>query len=447
MSDKDTEIESLVRALIELGQITRLSSEDSARARELMSKLKSEGYSNEDISRLTGHVWSPNTIKMYTKGARMRGSGQQEESTELFASMVSLGLSLRDVKETVGTVQLLKSKGLSLEGVSVLLEEAEKARIKVSDLLSSYQAVRQHNIPVERLAELYAFKGELEGDGYSADILKEFLQLVQTFGEPGAVMESLKEYGSTQKVRAELLKVSEEKEHVERKRDALASELSSMQARYDGLKNVNSICETLLIKYGFTPSSLDRLLEVAEKYQSPSNTLEAVAKYNSLLELHKEIEAATKSKNELEERVKYLRSNLQSLQEREQDLNLSLQEGLESANLQLASASAVAAGNITRSFQNEMAKIRAAVDQYAKNAADAAVLEEELRLARVIQAVTKYPAELDDEVTMPYAILFLELAERMLKAKNRNLVIQNTGFSITDLIRACLQTLHSLSSR
>jgi hypothetical protein len=66
-----TRIGSLENILSELQSLAKkqpLKGDDLQRAKELMAMLKKSGYTNKQVSELSGDAWSQHTIKLYTRG-------------------------------------------------------------------------------------------------------------------------------------------------------------------------------------------------------------------------------------------------------------------------------------------------------------------------------------------------------------------------------------------
>jgi hypothetical protein len=62
---------------------------------------------------------------------------------------------------------------------------------------------------------------------------------------------------------------------------------------------------------------------------------------------------------------------------------------------------------ITATYQQQLSLLKNANEEYAKRLGAAVILEEELRLARIIMAIFKYPTEAAKNLSIDYVILML----------------------------------------
>jgi hypothetical protein len=67
------------------------------RAKELMASLKKSGYTNKEISALTGEKWSEPTVKLYTRGITIKDSTPKDNAAKAIADTVSKGLTFEQV--------------------------------------------------------------------------------------------------------------------------------------------------------------------------------------------------------------------------------------------------------------------------------------------------------------------------------------------------------------
>ena len=62
-----------------------------------MRSLKESGYTNKEISSLTGEKWSEPTVKLYTRGTNIRDSTPKDKAAKVIADMISRGLTFEQV--------------------------------------------------------------------------------------------------------------------------------------------------------------------------------------------------------------------------------------------------------------------------------------------------------------------------------------------------------------
>ncbi|HJX22980.1 MAG TPA: hypothetical protein VJ574_01035 [Candidatus Bathyarchaeia archaeon] len=90
-----SETEALEPAIAELRDLLKrkpLKDQDQARARQLMSQLRSSGYTSMEIAGLTG--WSAPTVKLCTRSTTVQDPGLKKNATQLLGDLISQGPTL-----------------------------------------------------------------------------------------------------------------------------------------------------------------------------------------------------------------------------------------------------------------------------------------------------------------------------------------------------------------
>ena len=90
-------LEAIVSELQSLSKKQPVKDEDLLKAKELMRSLKQSGYTNKEISILTGGKWGEPTIKLYTRGINIKDSTPRDNATKVIAEMISKGLTFEQV--------------------------------------------------------------------------------------------------------------------------------------------------------------------------------------------------------------------------------------------------------------------------------------------------------------------------------------------------------------
>jgi hypothetical protein len=86
---------------------------------------------------------------------------------------------------------------------------------------------------------------------------------------------------------------------------------------------------------------------------------------------------------------------------------------------------------LTSTYTEQLGDIKKESEEYAKRLGEAKFLEEEVKLARVISAIIKHPAEAQ-EFSLDYVLLLLEAVEKLCWAKGFNPKIKLKTAGITD---------------
>ena len=197
-----TRIESLENTLSELqslGKKQPLKGDDLQRAKELMAMLKKSGYTNKQVSELSGDAWSQHTIKLYTRGIissdnNSSFSSSKQSAERTISNMVSRGLSLRQVESAVSLKDDLESKGLTLENISFLINEAQKANLDTQGLLQFHNNLKDARLTIAQLSESLKYKTEIERLGITIDDLNQVLEKSKKYGSISKVLQALDDF-------------------------------------------------------------------------------------------------------------------------------------------------------------------------------------------------------------------------------------------------------------
>lgn len=116
----------VIKELAELAKKKPLKGNDAERATKLCVKLREMGYSNEQVSELSGGAWSERTIKRRTAGTRAKDPTPKQSMEKLLVELVERGISLDWVKQAVSIHETLAANDLKLQDISELLSEGGK---------------------------------------------------------------------------------------------------------------------------------------------------------------------------------------------------------------------------------------------------------------------------------------------------------------------------------
>lgn len=236
------ELESAARELKMLAAKERLTPSELDRAKSLMVELKKQGMLNAEITELAGGRWTESTVKGYTKGVRTTAPEPWKSATALFSEMLSRNLHLTDVSEVVAISAEVEATGASL-----------------GDVVSFMKQLKEKQITLGQLSETISVSAELEAKDTSPSEIAGFLRELAAGGVDVPVLVSVL-------------------------RDWHRAGLTPMDAQLAlGYR-------AQLEDAGFDINALTHVAEAARKLGSPSEVLEAVAKYGNLAEQDHELQ-------------------------------------------------------------------------------------------------------------------------------------------------------------
>ncbi|RLI74133.1 hypothetical protein DRP04_15020, partial [Archaeoglobales archaeon] len=144
-----------------------------------------------------------------------------------------------------------------------------------------------------------------------------------------------------------------------------------------------------LYKYGFSVQAISDVYEIAKKYGNPIEVIKTIEKYGEIKELEEEIKKLERRKAELEMRISELDMQIQAMRGRMEEVKRFAEEIL-----------GTFADAIRRKFEETIDSIASGYEKYAKRLGElkeeAGKFEEELRIARVFNALLKYPEAFKD---------------------------------------------------
>jgi hypothetical protein len=122
------------------------------RAKELMITLRKKGYTNNDISRLSGGAWSENTVKLYTRGTDIVDSTSKDETIKIISEMVKMGLTLNEVSKAVSSKDYLNRENVSLEDIVSLLQDLKNSSgLSLKDIIQLHKSIKVEGLSLKQL--------------------------------------------------------------------------------------------------------------------------------------------------------------------------------------------------------------------------------------------------------------------------------------------------------
>jgi tetratricopeptide (TPR) repeat protein len=313
----------------------------------------------------------------------------------------------------------------NLQAIQSAINKAQVARqdleATVESLTSQIKELQDNKRIIEEPIRLYK---ELETEGFNRSALERIRESSEKFGDPRQVLDAINRYADVKEL-AEAIK--EEKKNAE----AVQVERTKLDADYAHLAQVIAICDKLL-QMGFSVSAIQQIHDIASKHGEPLEILKAIDAYGKLHDLEAEIQNASMTRASLRTQVDELQQNLVTLTAQTSAVGGVVQQSLDSMKARLSTAAEEVSNDLASTFKEEATKLAKIKNEYAETLRTAAVLEEEIKLARIIQSILRYPADI--QVSPHYATLFLDLSVKVLRAKGVNPKVGDTGLTILELL-------------
>ena len=405
-----------------------LTLEDIEVAVSVKSDLEAKGVSFGDVSSLVeearkSKVSLRDLVQTY-KALKDSGlsAAQLAEALSYKSRLEEAGFTIEGLKEIYtaskaygGYSGLIKAMNVygSLESIEAevkrIISERGKLEKQVNELKEMVEKLGEEKARIEGFLKLY---DDLKTLGFDEEVLRRLKEASDRYGGVRDVLEAVNAYGGLAELRSEVGKL-------EKKRMEVESELKKAEADHAHLQTIIAMCDTLLYKLKFSIPAVTEIYEVARRYGEPLEVLKAIGRYGELKALEAEIEKLTARRSELEARVRELSNQAQELKASMDELKNTAKSLLKPfvdelrRNVEL----------LGKKFSEAIDAISRSYDEYARRYgelnAECGRLEEELRLARIIQSLVKYPSECV-KIPLDYDILMLNAVINHLTVKGVN---------------------------
>ena len=266
---------------------------------------------------------------------------------------------------------------------------------------------------------------QLEDKGFDTEVLNKIAEIGKKYGSPGQVIQAISAYDSLHAINKEI-------DNAKIKTDSEKATLAKLEAEHIHLKALIDMSKELL-KRQFTVEAVQQVYDIAKQYGDSIEVLKALGEHRKLANLQQEVSKMSDSKVALEAEINLLSVALTTLKAHMTAIDGQIKQTINSMNLELSNAVKTGAANISSTFAGEAQRLRKAVDEYAKQAKEAGILEDDMELLKVIHAVTKFPDAMGP-VSIKYAGLFLDMATRIIEAVGVNRKMDGANISALDAI-------------
>ncbi|MBV9177220.1 MAG: hypothetical protein JO297_09290 [Nitrososphaeraceae archaeon] len=550
-------IEDTVSELQLLSKRQPLRDEDLLRAKDLMASLKEAGYTNKEISTLTGEKWSESTVKLYTRGTNTKDSTPKDNASKVIAEMISKGLSFEQVIQATSVIsEIDKAEGnVTVKDLLYLVEWIKKSNIRdISEVVELFNRLKSESrlssLLFSQLSDLLYYKSELETKGITLEHLKQILQLCKSYisfnsttntkveqeeehykgnaqSEANTlqsekneenkmtekILQSVNTYGSIINLKSDLKNLELQKDKLDKKINLLSEEIKQIEgkklqigtplkayedlskvitgfgngidfynklqhfcnthnvhsttdllelvdtygnlidikkeikelddkrkeaetntreaeSKYAHLMTVIGMCKKLLFDFKFSVSAIQDIYKIAETYKEPFKVLQAISLYHDSEDIEEEIASLESAKEELESQVKELTGQLSDLTGKIKAIKISIDGILTSASSEISNTFNNSMTAITNTYQQQIDIIKKESQEYGIRAGQAKILEEELKWARMIFSILKFPSEAKS-FPSDFALVLLDAVTRFCNAKGINPTISMKESSIS----------------
>jgi hypothetical protein len=307
-------LSSTLSKLIEIGeQGQRLSGSSRDEAVSLIQELKSKGFKNREIAVLTGRRWSEATVKKYTKGVKILSTVEREKVLETFSMFAREGKTIQEVEDYLEIDKYLNSINQNFEAIGNLIIKTRGTGVFELFLdLSKQIGMTAYN--VQDISKGLDLLKKMHEKGITDKTIFDLDRSLGNFGGLSNFLKTIEKYQTLQKIEQDITEVKNELAQKNHKYRLLEIKIKDLKIESQMFSSLLRFTKALIEDHNFDLISTKTLFEIAEKYGSPAEILEAILCYQKIQELQKQRETVKSEINILkDERIKK-EANLEALE-------------------------------------------------------------------------------------------------------------------------------------
>jgi predicted nucleic acid-binding Zn-ribbon protein len=396
----------------------------------LLTYFRKKAFTSKEISDMIEGRLKDDTIRKLTAGVEVEESSLKERIAELIGKMVRADLAFGSAKKALLIQEGLAAKGVTIEDISSLLDEASRAEYDDAwDIVSMYKDQKASGLSFKRLDQALDYKVELDRIGLKIENLEPISKVANKNGrDAGKVLEAVASFDNLEAIKGEIGKKEEDLDELNKRYENAKAETEKADGENAHLREAIALCKDMIGKYGFTKAALSDIYELAKKCGNPFEVMSVLAEYANLTA---QIKSLSGQKTTLSSQVNELQESLNKLKGQQEAIVNSVKGLLEPVSNEISKAFADAVKVIARTYEEQLRILKGASQKYGERLGKSLALEEELKFAKVINLIIKYPLEAK-ELPLGYTIIMLDAAKKLLFAKRVEAKIKAGPAGITD---------------
>jgi hypothetical protein len=427
----------------------------------LLIYLRKKGYTRSEIRDIIGGRLKEDTIRKIISGVEPEESAIRERMAQLLADMIKADLGFDDIRAALKIRNELPDEVTVKELASLLadVQQSPDAVGGAKGVVSMYSEMKaQQGLTFAQVKEFLVYRREISLTGIQAMHLQKISQVAKKYrkGDINQLMDALSSFDSLESLKEEVKKEEDLMEAATKKRDIAEKDAALAMAKYAHVREAIAICKEMITEYGFTTAAFNDISELAKKCGSPTEVLNILAHYVSLTG---QIKSLSDQKTALDSEVKSLQENASKLKAELEGIRQSIAGLLQPVSNEVTRAYTDAINNIATTYQGQLKSLKGASEEYGERLGKSLALEEELKFAKVINLIIKYPLEAR-ELPLDYAIILLDAVKKMLVAKrievkiktreagmDKSVPFQGMEFEVKDLVEGARRALETIVVR
>jgi len=424
------------------GEISRLFNEmiergldfiEVKRVLELMHQLDSEGYISEDVIDFVDYIKAANlNIDEVVEGHKVlrRERISYDTLKELLAfkktlddAKIDLGLvaeidrTLRTYHNPQEVLQTVRQYSAT-DAIKKAMEDKEKELGVVAEQVKEQTKIRDelrsNNEAMQKEMDAYRHAKEL---GFDEASLERMSTLASRDGwNANKVVQGVENYLTAEELEAKVHQNSARKQEVEK-------ELGILEQKAAHRKKSVDLCSKLMDEHHFSEPVIEELYGIAKKYGTADEVLHTFGLFGGAL-------AIQEYKTALESEISALRKERDNVKGEMAAERQKMTTFMNALWMDLEDLHEKSMQDMTQEAKRQIQGVSKIMEEYSVATAKASTLQEELKLAVILNVMQRYPTEAAAKYSIEEGLNILRIVRGFFAAQKVNPVVNLSGIPI-----------------
>jgi len=270
--------------LLMLSQKPRLSDDELGIAKISMRELRELGFTNRDVSIMTGERWEESTVKKYTRGVKTVSTAVRDKALRLITEFSRANKTLEDLEEYEQVRGFLDEQGVKIYSLFKFYKDMLSKKFKISELVKLHDELGSSERDVHKLNSDLDREEYLVTHSLTMTNMEVIHQTAEKYGGFEKTMEALEAYKDLGQLNNQCTHITRRISDLELKERELHNR---KQEKETDIKILGAYADTgkRLLEMGYDLPSLMALKNLANTYGGPVQLSEAIAEYEGVKEL------------------------------------------------------------------------------------------------------------------------------------------------------------------
>ena len=248
-----------------------------------MRRLRECGFTNHELFVIIRGKISEVSIKRNTRGVEVRDTKEHDEVIELLADYADGGYEVSDIEDYKKSREILDNAKLTFD-CAIFAENLLLLGVDTHGLLKLGEEIAGENLTAKSIRENIELNEDLAGKKITVEVQREIRDAAAKYGDPANILKIVNASGGLRVIASEMVKAQDELAQTNTDKDQARKDKERLVAETHTYKSYVDVARLLVTKYGFDLISLNELLSLAGKHDTPVGTIRAVNLYNEVSE-------------------------------------------------------------------------------------------------------------------------------------------------------------------